>query len=138
MYGLKIPIEITDCFLEKNETGNISTSIDNFVDLLVVSPNGSFKADYNFGFVFQNSRFENSDENEQINAKKIHGESFNKNNFAYDLRAAIEEYESRLNNVRVKMDYDSDYKKVSIDISGRYEEDFTEKIYTRNITFYIW
>jgi len=138
MYGLKIPIEITDRFLEKNETGNISTSIDNFVDLLVVSPNGSFKADYNFGFVFQNSRFENSDENEQINAKKIHGESFNKNNFAYDLRAAIEEYESRLNNVRVKMDYDSDYKKVSIDISGRYEEDFTEKIYTRNITFYIW
>ena len=138
MSGFKIPIEINDHFLEKNETSNIKTSIDDFIDLIATSPNGGFKADYYFGFVFKNSRFENSDEAEQIDAKKIHGESFNKNTFAYDLKAAIEDYENRLNNVRVKMNYDAETKKVSIDITGRYEEDFAERLYKKNITFYIW
>ena len=34
--------------------------------------------------------------------------------------------------------YDALNKKVSIDVNGRYEEDFTEKDYEKNITFYIW
>ena len=138
MNGFTIPITMTSRFLRDNEARSIKESIDDFVDLIVFSPNGCFKADYYFGFVFQNSRFENSDEEEQIDAKKIHGESLNKNNYAYDLKLAIEEFEPRIKKVRVMMNYDADYKKVSIDVYGKYEEDFTEKNYKKNITFYIW
>jgi hypothetical protein len=138
MNGFKLPLTMSGNFSTENKAGSIKESIDDFIDLIVFSPNGSFKADYYFGFVFQNTRFENSDEDEQIDAKKIHGESFNKNNYAYDLKIAIEEYEPRIEKVRIMMNYDADNKKVSIDVNGRYEEDFTEKIYNKNITFYIW
>jgi len=138
MDGFKIPITISESFLEENLTGDVKKSIDDFIELLVVSPNGSFKADYNFGFVFQNFRFENSDTNDRINSKKLYGESINKNNYAYDLKLTIEEYESRLTNVQVKMNFDPKQKKVSLSITGKYEEEFTEKDYQKNISFYIW
>jgi hypothetical protein len=129
---------MTGRFAQDNEAKTVKASIDDFIELIVFSANGSFKADYFFGFVFQNTKFQNSDQDDQINAKKIHGESYNKDNYAYELKLAIEEYETRIRNVRVMIYYDSDYKKVSIDINGRYEEDFTENMYEKNITFYIW
>ena len=138
MLGIKIPVTVTGDFVGENVTNKIRTSIDNFLELVVVSPNGSFKADYNFGFVFQNFRYVNCDSNEQINAKKLYGESVNKNNYAYDLKTTIEEYESRLKNVHVKMDYEAKMKKISIEITGNYEEDFVEKQYKKNISFLIW
>ena len=138
MNGFKIPVTISENFLVENTTGGVKKSIDDFIDLLVVSPNGSFKADYNFGFVFQNFRFENTDTNEQINFKKLHGVSVNKNNYAYDLKSTIEEYESRLTNVQVEMNYESKAKEVSILVTGKYEESYIEKNYQKNITFHIW
>jgi len=138
MYGIKIPVTITEAFTKENVTGKIKESIDNFIDLLVVSPNGSFKADYKFGFVFQNFRYENCDANEQINDKKLYGLSVNKNNYAHDLKLTIETYESRLRNVEVKMDYDSKIKQISLEITGKYEEDFEYKKYQKNISFTIW
>ena len=138
MNGFNIPIKITGNFREDNESRTVKSSIDDMIDLLVISPYGSFKADYYFGFVFQNSRFENSDEDERIGSKKIHGESFNKNNYAYDLKLAIEEYEPRLKSVQVDMGYDSITRKVTIEIIGRYEEDFTEKLYKKETSFFIW
>jgi len=138
MYGIKIPVTITESFTKENITGKIKESIDNFIDLLVVSPNGSFKADYNFGFVFQNYRYENCDSNEQINDKKLYGLSVNKNNYAYDLKLTIEKYESRLKKVEVTMGYDSKIKEISLEITGKYEEDFAEKNYQKNISFLIW
>jgi len=138
MYGIKIPVTVTGSFTKENVTSKLKESIDNFIDLLVVSPNGSFKADYNFGFVFQNFRFENCDSNEQINSKKLYGESVNKNNYAYDLKLTIEEYESRLKNVQVKMGYDPKIKQISLEITGTYEEEYVEKKYQKNISFLIW
>lgn len=138
MNGFSLPVKITGQFYKDNASSTVKSSIDDFIDLIVISPNGSFKADYSFGFIFQNSRFENSDEDERIDSKKIHGESFNKNNYAYDLKVAIEKYEPRLKSVQVNMGYDADTKKVSIEIIGRYEEDYAEKLYKKNITFHIW
>jgi len=138
MYGFKIPITVTGNLMEENITGKIKDSIDNFIELLVVSPNGSFKADYNFGFIFQNFRYENCDSRDQINDKKLFGESINRNNYAFDLKQTIESYESRLKNVQVKMLYDAKIKKVSLDITGKYEEGFIEKVYQKNISFLIW
>jgi len=138
MNGFKIPITISEDFLNENTNDSVKKSIDDFINLLVVSPNGSFKADYDFGFVFQNFRFENPDSNEQINSKKLHGVSVNKNNYAYDLKLTIEEYESRLKNVQVEMNYESKNKEVSIVVTGKYEESYVEKAYHKNITFHIW
>jgi len=138
MYGIKIPVTITGSFTKESVTGKIKESIDNFIDLLVVSPHGSFKADYNFGFIFQNFRYENCDANEQINSKKLYGISLNSNNYAHDLKLTIEEYESRLKNVEVKMNYEAKNKQISLEITGKYEEDYTEKKYQKNISFLIW
>jgi len=138
MYGFKIPITVTEKFTPENMTGKIKESIDNFLNLLVISPNGSFKADYGFGFVFQNLRYENCDSNEQINNKKLYGSSVNKNNYAYDLKQTIEEYESRLKNVQVRMGFEAKEKRITLDITGKYEEDYVEKSYQKNISFLIW
>jgi len=138
MNGFKIPIKVTKNFVKENDTKTVKASLDDFIELIVFSANGSFKADYYFGFVFQNTKFQNTDHGEQIEAKKISGDSMNKNNYAYDLKIAIEDYETRMKNVRVVIIYEQHKKKVSIDIKGIYEEDFTEKIYNKNITFYIW
>ena len=138
MNGFAIPIKVTNRFSNDNDTKTIHASIDNFLELLVFSPHGSFKADYYFGFVFQNTKFQNTDPNNQIETIKINGSSVNKDNYAYELKLAIEEYETRMKNVRVVINYDKEKKQVSIDVSGQYEEDFTEKTYTKNITFYIW
>ena len=129
---------MTGRFSKENESRNVQTSIDDFIDLIVFSPYGSFKADYFFGFVFQNTRFQISDTDDKIEDKKIQGDSFNKNNYANDLKTSIEDYETRIKRVRVSMSYDTDYKKVTIDVSGQYEEDYTEKMYKKNITFNIW
>ena len=129
---------MTGRFLDKNSTVNIKKSIDDFIELLAISPNGSFKADYNFGFIFQNRWFEKSDTSDRIDNKKIQGESYNRNNYAYELKLAIENYETRLKKVQVMMYHTSESKKVSLDITGVYEEDFAEKLYEKNITFYIW
>ena len=125
-------------FMQDNEKKTVKASIDDFIELIVFSANGSFKADYFFGFVFQNSKFQNADQDDHIEEVSIQGESYNKNNYAYELKMAIEEYEKRIKNVRVAIDYDADLKKVTIDIRGRYEEDFAETNYETNITFYIW
>jgi len=138
MYGIKIPVTISGSFTKENISGKLKDSIDTFLELIVVSPNGSFKADYNFGFVFQNYRYENCDSNEQINSKKLYGLSVNKNNYAHDLKCAIEEYESRLKNVEVKMGYEAQNKQITLEVTGRYEEDFTEKKYQKIISFIIW
>jgi len=138
MFGIKKPVTFTGRFTEENVTNKIKDSIDGFIELLVVSPNGSFKADYNFGFAFQNFRFVNSDSSNEINSKKLYGESVNKNNYAYDLKTTIEEYESRLKDVEVTMNYDPKFKKVSLDVVGYYEENYVEKRYQKNISFIIW
>jgi hypothetical protein len=138
MYGFKIPITVTEHFTPENMTGKIKDSIDNFLVLLVVSPNGSFKAAYSFGFVFQNFRYENCDSHEQINDKKLYGASVNKNNYAYDLKLMIEEYESRLKNVVVRMNYEAKQKRITLDITGKYEEENNKKNYHKTISFLIW
>ena len=138
MLGFNIPVTVSGNFTKENVTGKIKDSIDSFIELLLFTPCGSLKSDYDFGFIFQNFRFENNDANEQINSKKLYGESVNKNNFAYDLKQTIEQYETRLKNVKVIMNWEPKIKKISFDIVGKYEEDYEEKSYSKNISFIIW
>ena len=88
---IKIPFQIVNGMVEQ-ET-DVKKSVDRFIDLLIATPMGHFKADPDFGFVFKNFRFENFDEkkrtvacmkvDEPMNDFKITGTSKNPKNFAY-------------------------------------------------------
>lgn len=100
-------------------------SIDAFLDLLITSAKDSFKADEDFGFSLEDYRFEiyspetgtflqtqrkrRKDLIESIEDPmrkyKIAGSSINTNTFAEHLRDTIVQYEQRLKNVQVGMDF---------------------------------
>lgn len=142
---VKIPFQIVNGTVEQ-ET-DIKKSVDRFVDLLIATPKGHFKADPDFGFVFKNFRFENFDEkrrtiayrkaDEPMNDYKITGSSKNPKNFAYALKRNIEMYEPRMEVSEVTMDYDSKKHNVKLLISGLIKGDKTQ-IYSHEVNFYVW
>lgn len=106
------------------EKNGLKPSIDAFLDLLINSGKNSFKADLDFGFSFEDYRFEiyNPEvalfhNNKKTKKKdligsiedpadqyKIVGSSVNSGTFAQDLRNTIVQYEQRLKNVEVSME----------------------------------
>ena len=146
MSGFKIPIDFSQGnFYEnnrqingENDYENMKKSIDDFILLLVNSPNGSLKPDFRFGFSLKNFRFENADSEDKINKEKIRGKSDNLNNhYAINLKEAIKQFEPRLQNLEVEIEFDRKQSKVTVYISGRILPD-TKKEYKQNITFHIW
>ena len=146
MSGLKIPLEFSpEDFYEKNRIlvephegleKVIKKSINEFIKLLVISPNGSFKPDIRFGFSLKNCQFENTNSKDEIKGKKIGGKSDNANNYAKDLEKAITLFEPRLQNPEVKTDFDKEQAKVSISITGMIIN--TNKEYKQDLEFHIW
>jgi len=137
MSGFKIPLDLSNGnFFDNNrridDEKNIKESIDDFIRLLVNSPNGSFKPDSRFGFSLKNLRFENTNEEGKIRGKKIGGESDNFDNYAKDLEKVIKQFEPRLQNPKVKITFDRKESKGSIIITD------PVKKYTQEIKFYIW
>lgn len=103
---------------------NTKEAIDTFIELLLATPCQSCVADRQFGFVFNNLKFEIFNENEGViyNSaigdedpglydKKVSGSSKSVNTFAIELKKAIETYEKRLTNVSVMMSYIKNLKK---------------------------
>lgn len=101
---------------------DLKTSIINSIEILMQTPIGGNPSDPQYGFVFNNFRFEIFNENEGTileNAnsdarsisrnvlydKKISGTSRNINTFAIDLKEALARYEPRLEDVTVSMSY---------------------------------
>jgi len=88
-------------------------SVQEFLDLLASSPQGSFLADKEFGFTLMNRRFENIENDSGLGrrfwSKKQNTDEFQKtvngssknNTYAKDLKVSIEKYEPRLENVSV-------------------------------------
>lgn len=131
---LTLPLNIDKSDYRFGRTDNVE-SINNFIDLIIATPKGSFVCDPNFGFTFSSLRFEIFNElEERINnssrsayetnddteayEKKISGSSKNDNTFAKDLKNAIERYEPRLSNVEVVMSYIKIEKLVKIHIKA--------------------
>ena len=125
-------------------------SIRSFLDLLVSSPHGSCAADPEFGFIFKNFRFENFNEDKGIlyssnpeketsvyHKHKIHGRSVNVNTFAFDLKKSIEQYEPRLKQVKVNMEYRMHEKTVVLTIQGKIGEKITED-FNHQIKIHVW
>ena len=148
---IHLPLHINDKGLSREE--KLVTSIDSFLSLLLNTPCNSCVADPNFGFIFNNLRFEIFNENEgvvydsediihdsnnptDLYVKKISGTSKNLNTFASELKTAIETYEKRITNVAVSMTYIREAKNIFVTVKGYIPE--IEKEYQYNTNIKIW
>ena len=125
----------------------LKESIDAFIELLMTTPEGGCTSDPEFGFIFNNLRFEIFDEtegvvlnsdNEQswLYEKKISGSSRNVNTFAVELKQQIEKYEQRLSEVAVTMSYIREHRKIYITVRGKITETQAEYQYQTNLS--VW
>lgn len=142
--NIGIPLNI-----RKGRLGNENRkdSIDSHIELLLSTPEGGCISDPEFGFVFNNLRFEIFDENEGVvlnsdsdrstlYEKKISGTSRNVNTFAVELKRQIEKYEQRLSEVQVTMAYIREHRKIYITVRGIISETRAEYQYQTSLN--VW
>jgi len=135
--------------IRKGRLGNENRkdSIDSHIELLLSTPEGGCISDPEFGFVFNNLRFEIFDENEGVvlnsdsdrstlYEKKISGTSRNVNTFAVELKRQIEKYEQRLSEVQVTMAYIREHRKIYITVRGIISETRVEYQYQTSLN--VW
>lgn len=149
MDSLLTPIDLTKYGLQR--TSSVKEAIDAFLNLLLSTTCGESPIDPQFGFIFNNMRFEifneregvvyNSQPSEEVEendlySKKISGNSKNFNTFATDLRAAIMKYEPRLENVAATMSYIREERKVYVTVTGNITE--TKEKYQYETILNIW
>ena len=128
---------------------NPKEAIDAFIELLLTTPCQSCVADRQFGFIFNNLKFEIFNENEgviynsateeedlRLYDKKISGSSKSVNTFAIELKNSIDTYEKRLTNVSVTMSYIKNLKKIHVNIEGTLLE--TNEAYKYTTSLNIW
>ena len=128
---------------------NLKEAIDTFIELLLTTPCQSSVADRQFGFIFNNLKFEIFNENEgviynsateeedlELYDKKVSGSSRSVNTFAIELKKAIETYEKRLTNISVTMSYIKNLKKIHVNIEGTLRE--TNEAYKYTTSLNIW
>ena len=133
MKSISIPLSVVKGGLSRTEDPR--KAIDSSLSLLMSTPCMSSVADPQYGFVFNNLRFEIFNEHEgvvfnssglmrQIEAseglyeKKVSGSSNNLNTFAAELKKSIETYEPRLDKVSVAMTYIREERKIYITVKG--------------------
>ena len=146
--GLIAPLGITRNGLLRGSSPK--ESIDSFLNLLLNTSRGESPIDLQFGFVFNNLRFEIFNEREgviydsmadsdpaasSLYSKKISGNSRNLNTFATELKEVIEAYEPRLEDVIATMSYVRQERKVYVTVTGiiaetqeKYQYDTTLKV----------
>ncbi len=150
MAYLSIPLKVTKKGLDREE--NLKTSIDEALYLLLTSPRYNNVSDPQYGFVFNNMRFEIFDEHEGVvyNSgdtiyeygnkglynKKISGSSKNMNTFAAELKAVVKQYEKRISNVAVTMTYIREERKIYITVKGIVVKTKEEYVFT--YTMKVW
>ena len=150
MESLLSPLDITGGNIMR--TDNLKESIDSFLEILLTSTCGDCYIDPEFGFIFNNMRFEifneyegtifnssteETDEDEELYSKKISGNSKNVNTFATDLKQVIMKYEQRLTDVSATMSYVRDERTIYVTVTGvivdkkeKYKYDTTLKIWS--------
>ena len=149
MDNLLTPLDLTKLGLMR--ASNPKEAIDAFLDLLLTSTCGECPIDPEFGFIFNNMRFEIFNEHEgviynslptdedavnDLYNKKISGNSKNFNTFATELKTAIIKYEPRLENVTATMSYIREERKVYITVTGIIAE--TKEKYQYDTILNIW
>ena len=143
-----LPLQVTDGRLAGSP--NPQPAIDAFIELLLSTPCGGCVADPEFGFIFNNLKFEIFNEKEgviydsapqdgpyaRLYDKKVSGNSQNINTFAVDLKKAIEQYERRLTGVSVSMTYLKSQKMIQIIVEGLLTETNEPYKYTTSINLW--
>jgi hypothetical protein len=135
----------------------LKKSIDAFLDLLITSGKDSFKADADFGFALEDFRFEiyspetgmfHGDVRKQkkdiigtiedpMQKYRIKGSSVNTETFAGHLKNSIEQYEHRLKNVEVAMDFLARGTVLLVSVNGIMDDGY-DSPYTYYNKIQIW
>lgn len=150
MTNLSIPLQLTAKGLRREE--KLKRSIDANIGLIMTTSRFSTPIDPQFGFVFNNLRFEIFNENEGvvydsgetdttanlqgIYDKKISGSSKSINTFAAELKNVIGIYEQRLENVAVSMTYIREERQIYVTVKGTIVE--TKEDYAYNQIIRVW
>ena len=133
MKSISIPLSVVKGGLSRTEDPR--KAIDSSLSLLMSTPCMSSVADPQYGFIFNNLRFEIFNESEGVvynssgfpyifegpdglYSKKITGSSKNLNTFASELRDTISKYEKRLKDVNVTMTYIRQEQKIHVTVKG--------------------
>lgn len=146
--NIMLPLQVENGKLLR--ASDTQTAVNAFIELLLTTSCHSCVADPDFGFIFNNLKFEIFNENEGViyNSaekdggqaglydKKVSGTSKSINTFAVELKNAIERYEKRLSGVSVTMAYVKSQKKIHVSVEGVLVEDNTAYQYTTSIN--IW
>ena len=143
MNGFKIPLDFSsgniyknNIYQEKdklNDEQKLKKSIENFIEkLLLTSENSSFKPDYDFGFSLNNFKFENvgnaKNTGSTINEKKIR-------DYNLDLQKSISKFETRLKDISVSTELNTEKTKVEIVLNAKYLDN---RDFNKVFTYYIW
>lgn len=132
--NITIPL-IIDPKSNRFNRSEATKSIDSFLNLLISTPRGSCACDLDFGYSLSNLRFEIFNETEgmvsksdrsyyetpedmALYSKKISGISTNYNTFAKEMKSMIEEYESRLTDIEVTMNYIKNLRIIKVSITA--------------------
>ena len=150
MANISIPLQLTPKGLQREDRQK--QSIDTAINLIITTERFSTPADPQYGFVFNNLRFEMFNENEGvvfdsgdtdtmnniqgIYDKKISGSSKSINTFAAELKAAIVKYEPRLEEISVSMTYIREERQIYITVKGIMVDSRQEYVY--NQTIRVW
>jgi len=150
MTSLSLPLRVSSKGLAREE--KLKKSLDASISLILSTPLFSTPADPQFGFVFNNLRFEMFNENEGvvydsgdtdymdglqgIYDKKISGSSKSINTFASELKESILKYERRLEDVSVSMTYIREERQIYITIKGVIVS--TKENYVYKQTIRVW
>ena len=132
MTSISLPLRVDAKGLSREE--KLKKSLNASISLILSTPRFNTPADPEFGFVFNNLRFEMFNENEGvvydsgdtdsmdgiqgIYDKKISGSSKSINTFAAELKEAVVKYEKRLEDITVSMTYIREERLIYITVKG--------------------
>ena len=150
MSYLSIPLNVVKSGFEREK--KLKKSLDESLFLLLTTPRYNNISDPEFGFVFNNMRFEIFDEHEgviynsgdtiyergikDLYNKKISGSSKNMNTFAAELKEVIKHYEKRLSDLSVTMTYIREERLIYVTVKGVIAS--IRKDYTYSTTIKVW
>ena len=150
MAFLSIPLEVKKKGFAREK--NLKKSLDESLYMLLTTPRYNNMSDPEYGFVFNNMRFEIFDEHEgviynsgdtmydrgikDVYNKKISGSSKNMNTFAAELKEVVKNYEKRLSDVAVTMTYIREERLIYVTIKGVIIQ--TKEDYVFTSTLRVW
>ena len=147
---LSIPLEVKKKGFAREKS--LKKSLDESLYMLLTTPRYNNVSDPEYGFVFNNMRFEIFDEHEgviynsgdtiydrgikDIYNKKISGSSKNMNTFAAELKEVVKNYEKRLSDIAVTMTYIREERMIYVTVKGTIIQTKEEYVFTS--TLRVW